>query len=305
MKKFLWIPLLALIFTSCEKGTIDRQLIFKFKFDPTMVRLDDSGIVSPVNLPFPNPQLFAAQDARINFAAANYLELLPNDTTKFMDGLVLYKAPFKQMGLDSGIDISSLKQVAPGEVFYSMSLKDVKPGTYEWMRVGVAYQNFDVNFRVDNYNGINFSGIQNGTVMSFLGYNNYIENLTTKLQPQVINSFKRQGFSSFEANFAPGGVTMYPYIYNQFPVDSNTTIVNHLHNKVPMNKKFGIMTAAIVPGKLNITGSETQNIVIEINLSTNKSFVWKDLNGNKVWDAISGEPVVDCGFRGMIPKVLF
>ena len=64
-----------------------------------------------------------------------------------------------------------------------------------------------------------------------------------------------------------------------------------------------MVTAAFTPGSLTITGKETQDIVITVSLSTNKSFEWIDYNGNHEWDALSGEPVVDMGVRGMIPII--
>jgi hypothetical protein len=44
-------------------------------------------------------------------------------------------------------------------------------------------------------------------------------------------------------------------------------------------------------------------VVVKVKLSINKSFEWKDLNGNGKWDPTKGENVVDMGVRGMIPVV--
>jgi len=54
---------------------------------------------------------------------------------------------------------------------------------------------------------------------------------------------------------------------------------------------------------LNITGNETQDIIIRVSLSTNKSFEWVDGNGNGKWEPNKGEQIVDMGLRGMIPYI--
>ena len=55
----------------------------------------------------------------------------------------------------------------------------------------------------------------------------------------------------------------------------------------------------------SITGNEKNNITVIMSLSINKSFEWKDLNGNGKWDVDpgSGEDVVDMGLRGLIPII--
>ena len=64
-----------------------------------------------------------------------------------------------------------------------------------------------------------------------------------------------------------------------------------------------MITGKFPSNKLVITGNETQDIVIRVSMSTNKSFEWVDTNGNGKWDATKGEPVVDMGLRGMIPHI--
>ena len=53
---------------------------------------------------------------------------------------------------------------------------------------------------------------------------------------------------------------------------------------------------------LTITGNETQDIIIEVVLSTNKSFEWKEINVDGLFQPDIGENVVDMGLRGMVPK---
>ena len=58
---------------------------------------------------------------------------------------------------------------------------------------------------------------------------------------------------------------------------------------------------------LVITGKETGDVTVTLSFSVNKSFEWKDDNGNGKLDLYSdpstpGEKVVDMGLRGMKPK---
>jgi hypothetical protein len=51
-----------------------------------------------------------------------------------------------------------------------------------------------------------------------------------------------------------------------------------------------------------ITGNETDDIVVEVSLSTNDSFEWID-NGDGIYEPEVGDVVIDMGVRGMIPTV--
>ena len=64
-----------------------------------------------------------------------------------------------------------------------------------------------------------------------------------------------------------------------------------------------MVTAAFTPGKLKINGNESSDIVIEVSLSTNKSFEWNEVVADGRWEPGKGESVVDMGIRGMIPKI--
>ena len=64
-----------------------------------------------------------------------------------------------------------------------------------------------------------------------------------------------------------------------------------------------MVTAAFAPSKLKITGKETEDIVVQVSLSTNKSFEWKEVVADGKWEPAKGEQVVDMGIRGMIPTI--
>ena len=82
-----------------------------------------------------------------------------------------------------------------------------------------------------------------------------------------------------------------------------TTVVNPINSTSPIPAGSCVVTGQIKPGKLTITGNETKDIIVEVSLSTNKSFEWKDDIANGRWDPLKGEKIVDMGIRGMIPTV--
>ena len=53
---------------------------------------------------------------------------------------------------------------------------------------------------------------------------------------------------------------------------------------------------------LVITGNETDDLVLDMSLSINKSFEWIDTNDNGLWDVDESESVVDMGLRGLVPS---
>ncbi|MEJ0102606.1 MAG: hypothetical protein WDO19_08660 [Bacteroidota bacterium] len=78
-------------------------------------------------------------------------------------------------------------------------------------------------------------------------------------------------------------------------------MVNPLFSTSPIPAGSCVVTAAFAPGKLKITGTETSDIVIEVSLSTNKSFEWTEVIDDGRWQPGKGEQVTDMGIRGMIP----
>ena len=68
-----------------------------------------------------------------------------------------------------------------------------------------------------------------------------------------------------------------------------------------MNWKISF--ASVAEGRLRITGNETKDILVQVNLSTNKSFEWTEVVADGRWEPAKGEQVVDMGVRGMIPII--
>lgn len=292
-----------LILTSCSKSNTSTgpKLIFKYKMDSTQARLDNFGQVAAM------PSGHAGQNPSFHIMGAHYIELAPSAYTALGGGAVLYKTATTTSGGAEAIDFTKEAKGNTGDVIYSVSLKDVTPGTYQYLRVSLAYQNYDVKFRVDTtlvYSGVSVPIHSDFpcTIASFVGYNTFLTNYTINTQPVTVNANKLQGYWGAEEL-----ISLPAYGYSQTYVQTgqaqSTTVVNPLFATSPIPAGSCVVTAAFDPGTLTITGNETQDIVVTVGLSTNKSFEWIDNNGNGKWDALSGEIVTDMGVRGMVPTI--
>ena len=127
------LTLLALSFMSfsCTDEDDDQvlteepQLIIRFKFDPTQVRLNNIG--QPSTIPAGN----AAQSPIFNSISSHYLEFTPNALTQVGQGAILYNGASTTLGGTNAIDFSKAKIVGEGEAFLSIPLKNLAPGSYE------------------------------------------------------------------------------------------------------------------------------------------------------------------------------
>lgn len=305
MKLYAPILLAIVLFTSCQKDDetpiSNYKLIFKFVFDSTQTRLNNIG--QPATLPAGN----AALSPVFNGMSAHYIELAPNANTLLGQGQILYKAPETTIGGNTAIDFSQSTIVANGGTFFSIPINNINLGSYEWLRVSLAYQNYDIKYHIDTtvttpLGNLNVNQVNTGTVASFIGFNTYIGNLKIKNESLAINGNRTQGFWAFETSFNLAGNN---YIYKdsaQAPANA-TTVVNPIQATSPIPAGSCVVTASFKPGKLVITGNETSDIIVEVSLSTNKSFEWKEKVNNGLWDPLKGEQVVDMGIRGMIPTL--
>jgi hypothetical protein len=260
------------------------RLILKFRFDSTQVRLNNLGGASTV------PAGRGAQSPRFNRMSAHYVEFAPTATTQLGQGDVVYFAPETTMGGANAIDHDLGLNVADGQAFVNIPLSDLGPGTYQWLRVSLAYQNYDVRFY---YNDVGYLG----TIASFIGYNTYISSFLVHDSTLTVNANKPQGYWAFEVQDPPMPI---PVTEGQAP---GTTVVNPIFNTSPIPAGSCVVTGAF-QAPLTITGNETADVVITVSLSTNKSFEWVDANGNQRFDVETGnETVVDMGIRGMLPIV--
>lgn len=289
----LLLLFLALGLVSCTKEDADPpvedptdggpRLILKFRFDSTQVRLNNLGGASTV------PAGRGAQSPRFNRMSAHYVEFAPTATTQLGQGDVVYFAPETTMGGANAIDHDLGLNVADGQAFVNIPLSDLGPGTYQWLRVSLAYQNYDVRFY---YNEVGYLG----TIASFIGYNTYISSFLVHDSTVTVNANKPQGYWAFEVQDPPIPT---PVTEGQAP---GTTVVNPIFNTSPIPAGSCVVTGAF-QAPVTITGNETADVVITVSLSTNKSFEWTELDGDNKFEPVNGETVVDMGIRGMLPIV--
>jgi hypothetical protein len=296
MKNFTLFFSILVLLSACKKDEptqIDTgpRLIMKFRFDSTQVRLNNIGQNSAI------PTNHRAQSPVFNKMTAHYIELAQGDLTPLGQGRILYHADETTAGGSTAIDFSKTLQVGQNEVFFSKALKEIPAGTYKWLRVSLAYQNYDIRFKSGTYHGT-------GTIGSFIGFNTFINSFMIKNETVAVNANKLQGFWGFETNVPfLGNYT----ITGQAPAGA-TTVVNPLQSTSPIPAGSCVVTGNFVntngnPVNLQITGNETNDIVIIVSLSTKKSFEWIENSGDEFYEPSAGDMVVDMGVRGMIPII--
>src|ERR1700752_2954897 len=161
MKKLTILSLLVLVaFASCKKDTKSTtttpapQLKFVFKYDSTQNRYNSQGQITAV------PAGHQAQCPHFNGMSAHYIEMTQNNTTAVGHGTVLYTTPTivsTPFTVTSGsatatytdaIDFSKESVVGDGQQFFSIPLSQVTAGTYPYVRISVAYQNYDIKYGI-------------------------------------------------------------------------------------------------------------------------------------------------------------
>lgn len=285
---------LVLALAACKKDepspTTQSELQFRFFFDSTQARLDNFG--QPATIPTGH----AAQSPNFKRMSAHYIELAPSALTPLGQGEVLFHAPEVTTGGDLAIDFEQNNAVGQNEVFYKLSLGDVKPGDYEYLRVSLAYQRYDIHFITSQgYFG-------HGALASFVGYKTYIKDYVIERESVGVQGNRAQGYWGFEYDVLGfrGVVT------GQAPAGA-TTVPNPLASTSPVPAGSCVVTGQFVDANgqvqpLRITGEEEEDIVIRVSLSTNKSFEWVDSNGDGLYNP-EEDQVVDMGLRGLIPFI--
>ena len=219
--------------------------------------------------------------------SANYIEFAPSPTTLLGQGEIIFTGPETTSGGNNAINFQSATFAGNDEVFLSIPLSEVANGNYDWVRVSLAYQEGDINFKATNGNDYS------GTLASFVGYNTYITSFNLNGSSFNVNANRLQGFWAFEAlGFASQG---------QAP-EGATTVPNPLFNSSPIPQGSCVVTGQFANG-LTLTGNETQDVVVTLSFSINNSFEWTEVNFDGKYEPTAGEQVVDMGLRGLIPIV--
>lgn len=259
------------------------KLIFKFRFDEQQPRLDNLGNEASI------PAGHAAQSPVFHGISAHYIEMTNGPLVQLGSGEILYMAPETSAGGSNAIDFAQSLIVDEDEIFYEVPLSQVTPDTYEWFRVSLAYQNYDIQFTYDTWN-------LTGRIASFVGFNTYIDNVLINTQTVDVGGNRLQGFWALEVPTPFGTITQ----SGQAPPGA-TTVPNPLSATSPIPAGSCVVTGQLLQ-PLQITGNETEDIVVILSLSTNQSFEWEDNNGNGLFEPQT-ESVVDMGLRGLIPFV--
>lgn len=283
----LLIAFTPIAFISCKKDNSkgEVKINFVFKFDDTQARLN--GLGQPAAMPAGH----AGQSPRFNSMSAHYLELAPSATTLLGAGQVLYHAPETTTGGASAIDFSKSNFAGDGKVFLSVPLKNFAAGTYNWLRVSLAYQNYNVFLNAAGQN-------IDATIASFIGFNSYISSYKIKDSTVTVNANKLQGYWAVEGKGSGIG-----FIRTGQAPPGATTVPNPLFATSPVPAGSCVVTGQFA-SPLIISGTENTDITVIVSLSTNKSFEWIDTNSNGLYEPLLGEQVVDMGIRGMIPYKL-
>lgn len=287
-----------LIGGGCQKRP-DPLVNFRIKFDPLQERLNANGLPSPITAGR------GAQTPLMNAIGIQQIELATGNAVAAGKGVVLFSTPTTVAGGETAIDFGQLKFAKDGEIAFSIPMSQIGIGRYDWIRVAVAYQNFDVQFNMTN---VPFSGNFNderGTFATFLADNSYITKYRIGTKDETINANRKQGYWSFETKLASAYASN-NRMYNGQAIES-PTMVNPLSQTSPLPTG-----ACLVTGKfdtpLNITGKEAQEVTVTLSFCTNRSFEWEEsIARNGKWDADrqanTGQPtierVVDAGLRGL------
>lgn len=298
MQKLL-LPLLFLTLFSCKKESDSTgNLKFQFRFDATQQRLNNIG--QPSAIPAGN----AAQTPEFREMSVHYVELAPNALTALGAGAILYHAEETTLGGENAVNFDKAAKAGQNQVFTTVSLKNVPPGTYEWVRASVTYQNYDVRFNINNLPIIGNLTNQKGTVASFVGFNTYLTTVKPREKTLAVNDDKKQGFWAFETQLSEP-YSAYNQIYSGEAPAGATTVVNPLFASSPIPAGSCVVTGKFAQ-PLVVTGNETEDILVTLSFSVNKSFEWQDTNANGQLDFYGDgttppEKIVDMGLRGLVP----
>lgn len=306
MKKLLSLILIAsLVLVSCKKeGCTDSQatnynpdaekndgtclydeepqgpfLIIKLHFDSLQPRLDNFGNPAVI------PPDHSTQSPTFYGMSAHYIELAQNQWTALGAGDILYHGQETTAGGSNAIDFSKAIIKGQDEVFIKIPLSQISADTYEWVRMSLTYQNFDVDYRWTDGNDYT------GRLGSFVGFNNYITSFKPWNTTVNVNANKLQGYWAFE-NF---GIVVEGQA-------ASTTVPNPLFATSPVPAGSCVVTGSF-DTPFTITGNETEDITCVMSLSTNKSFEWYDANQDGKYEPTAGDYPTDMGLRGLKPII--
>jgi len=266
---------------SGETGHDGPMLRVMIDVSDSQARLDNAG--QPVTT---LPDGHAAQDPEFLLIAASTAELVPDEWTALGAGSRIFDSPRHEDVHDFG----TLPNVTPGSELISVPLSSLEPGSFQYLRMSVAYQRYRVEGRAEFMGTDVVSDIE---IASFLDDALWIDDFEIGDQTISVGGVKNQGYFAAWSQYT--GV-----VQGQVPA-GQTTVPNPLDATSPIP-----VGSCVVAGQfdtpLQITGNETEDVVVHITMSSNQSFEWSDLNDDGKWQPYE-EPVVDMGLRGMVLSV--
>lgn len=297
--------LMSILLFSCKKNdenTPEPLLNITFEMDSTAGRLDNFG--DTVAIPAGN----AAQSPDFEILGLHFIGLYPDKFTAYENGVTVFSSPTTQAGGIAAIDFEKELLLTETDNKLSIPLSQVSSGTYQYFRSSIGFQKFNITYNLGGAattktnwpSGISDDIDVNGTLASFLGYNTYIKNYTLVTQTVNVNANKTQGYFGLESNGTIAGQQVNDLIEGNAP---QTTVPNPINTTSPVPAGSCVVTG-FFPDALIIPENPTRDINIKVVISINKSFEWKDANGNGKYEPLLGEKVVDMGTRGVFPSVL-
>lgn len=287
-KNIFFLPFLcvALLMLSCDKDDDKNNevpsLVVKYSFDPNQERLGNLG--EPVAVEPGN----AAQSPVFHKLGVHSIELINAVMTLPTENTLIFRGAETEAGGSLAMNFEKQKMVSNGEVLMRIPLSDITPGTYNYYRSSLGYQNYDIDFI---YNDATHGELNlTGRLASFVGFNQYIKSYNIKNENVTVNANKLQGYFAFEVE-STLGVNV---LKGQAP---QTTVPNPLPS-APIPPGSCLVTGEFVQ-PLTITGNETEDIVINVSISINNSFEWTEVNADGKFEPEIGETVVDMGLRGL------
>lgn len=268
------------------------QLQIDLEFDSSLPRLGNFG--EPVSVAPGN----AAQNPRMNAASLHYIEFAQDSLTPLTTGSIVYTGEETSVGGARAIEFDKAIVKPNNSRFVTMDLSKLAPGTYNWLRVSLSYQNYEIDM-VYNNPPLFVNAPFTGTIASFVGYNNYISSLTIKDSTIQVNGNKLQGYWALESSISVGGTSYGTVTQGD---SSQVTVVNPISTTSPVPAGSCVVTGKLA-SPLVITGNETNSINLVLAFSINNSFEWKEVNVDGKFEPTAGETVEDMGLRGLHPYV--
>jgi len=265
-------------------------------------RLDNFGN------PAPMPSGNAGQDPNFETLGIHFMGLYADQFTPYANGVTLFSSPTTEEGGDSAIDFENQLFLTDSDDQFSISLANIEPGTYEYFRSSLGFQKYNIIYNLNGAsstnpnwpNGFSDDIDVDGTLASFLGFNNYITNYTIANESVSVNGNKLQGYFGLESNGEIAGFSFSEITEGDAP---QTTVPNPIDATSPIPPGSCVVTGKF-PSALVIPENPTEDINVQVVISINKSFEWEDSNGNNKYEPLIGEQVVDMGTRGIFPSVL-